>query len=54
MLAVIQILLTYSVVLVGVVFVLVVAAQYWPGSKAANERHRLIPLNEETQIAHQD
>jgi len=42
-----QSLLTWSVVLVGVVFLLVVAAQYWPGSKAANERHRLIPLNDD-------
>lgn len=40
-------LLTWSVVLVGLVFLLVVAAQYWPGSKAANERHRVIPLNDD-------
>ena len=44
---IVQFLLTYSVVLVGVVFVLVVAVQYWPGRKEANERHRLIPLNDD-------
>lgn len=44
---IVQSLLTWSVVLVGVVFLLVVAAQYWPGSKSANERHRLIPLNDD-------
>ena len=47
-------LLTWTVVLVGVVFLLVVAAQYWPGSKAANERHRLIPFDKETARADQD
>lgn len=40
-------LLTYSVLLVGGVFVLLVAGQYWPGSKERNERHRLIPLNDD-------
>ena len=44
---IVQTLLTYSVVLVGVVFLLLVAAQYWPGSKEAHERHRLIPLNDD-------
>ncbi len=44
---IVQSLLTWSVVLVGAVFLLVVAAQYWPGSKATNERHRLIPLNDD-------
>ena len=47
-------LLTWSVLPVGLVFLLVVASQYWPGRKAANERHRLIPLNEETARADQD
>lgn len=52
--SIVHTLLTWSVLPVGLVFLLVVAAQYWPGSKAANERHSLIPLNEETARAHQD
>jgi cbb3-type cytochrome oxidase subunit 3 len=40
-------LLTYSVVLVGAVFLLLVASQYWPGTKARHERHRLIPLQDD-------
>lgn len=40
-------LLTYSVVLVGGVFLVVVASQYWPGSSARHERHRLIPFDDD-------
>jgi len=37
----------YSVVVMAVVFVLIVAAAYWPGRKKDIERHGRIPLQED-------
>ncbi len=45
--SIVNLLLTYSVVLVGGVFLILVASQYWPGTKAMHERHRMIPLNDD-------
>jgi cbb3-type cytochrome oxidase subunit 3 len=36
----------YSVVLMTVVFVLIVAATYWPGRKASIEQQGRIPLED--------
>lgn len=37
----------YSVVLVGIGFACVVVTAYWPGRKAAMQRHAMIPLEDD-------
>ena len=37
----------YSIVAVGLVFVLIVLTTYWPGRKARVERNSMIPLEDD-------
>ncbi len=40
-------LLNYSVLLVGLVFVLMVISVYWPSRKDGLQRHALIPFDDD-------
>ena len=45
---VMRFLVDYSVVLVGIVFVLLVATVYWPGRKERFQRDAMIPFRDDT------
>lgn len=40
-------LMAHSIVFVGAVFVLLIAATYWPGRRAAFQRDAMIPLQDD-------